>query len=152
MDAQGWFARHVDPTKFVGGVALGDLGAITLLVAVGQYQHGGTPLARPIVVLEGAVPFYVAWIVVALLAGLYTEDALVTSRRAAAWTIPAWIVADVVAVALRATPAFAGNLSVVFALVSMLFGGLFVVGWRSAVPVLRRRARQRRTARDDASL
>lgn len=140
MEAQGWFARRIDSTQLMGGVALGDLVAITLFVVVGQYQHGGAPLARPAGVFEAAAPFYVAWVLVALVAGLYTRDATVSPRRGASWSIPAWIVTVPIALALRAV-AFPGNASLVFAAVSMLFGGILVVGWRTAVPVIERRFR-----------
>jgi Flp pilus assembly pilin Flp len=140
MEAQGWFARRIDPTQFTGGVALGDLVAIPRCVVVGQYQHGGAPLARPAGVFEAAAPFYVAWIAVALVAGLYTLDATVSPRRAVSWSIPTWIVAVPISLAIRAV-ALPGNASLVFAAVSTLFGGLLVVGWRTAVPVLAERFR-----------
>jgi len=138
MDVRVWFERRIDATQFIGALALGDLVAITLFVVIGQYQHGGAPLANPSGVLEAAAPIYVAWILIALVAGLYTADATVSARRAASWSIPAWILAVLIALPIRAV-AVPGNASLVFAAVSMVFGGVLVVGWRIAAPILARR-------------
>jgi len=135
MDLRGWFVDRIDATEVIGALAVGDLVAITLFVAVGQVQHGGTPLADPGALLEAALPFYVAWPLVALPAGLYTTDATVSARRAASWSLPAWIVAVVFAQPIRAVTA-SGNASLVFAAVAMLFGGVLVVGWRTGAAVV----------------
>lgn len=137
MDVRGWFDDRIDPTQTTLGVAVGDFVAITAFVVVGQaVGHGGDPLGNPVAVLEAATPFYVAWILVSLLGGLYTRDALVTVRRAASWSTPAWIFGVVIAQLVRATPLFSGNASVVFALVSIVIGGVFVIGWRVLAAVL----------------
>lgn len=137
MDAAGWFRGRIDPTRAVGAIALGDLTAITLFVVVGQYQHGADPLARPLGALEAALPFYLAWILVGLAAGLFTAEAVVSARRALAWSLPAWIIAVIVALPIRVV-AVSGGASLVFAVVTVVVGGVLVVGWRTAVPVLGR--------------
>jgi len=101
----------------------------------------GTPLG----VFVGAVPFYLAWVGVAFIAGLYTEDALVSTRRSLSWSLPAWIVAAVVALLLRGSPLFRGNFSLTFGAVAFLFGGLLVLGWRTVAPTLREHVERRRS-------
>lgn len=140
MDVHGWFDRRIDATQFMGALALGDLVAITLFVVVGQYQHESQPLADPMGIFEAAAPFYLGWILVALVAGLYTYDATVSARRAAAWSIPVWVLAVVIALPVRAV-VLPGSGSLIFAAVSMFFGGILVVGWRIVGPALYRRYR-----------
>lgn len=145
MDVRRWFERRIDPTDIVGGVAVGDLLAITLFVGIGQTHHGGDPLGNPLGVFVGAIPFYLAWIGVAFLAGLYTEDALVSTRRSISWSVPAWILAAVVALLLRGSPLFRGNFSLTFGLVALFFGGLLVLGWRALALTIRERVERRRS-------
>lgn len=141
MDVRGWFDRRIDPTQLTAGVAVGDLVAITAFVVAGQYQHGSDPLANPGSVLETAAPFFVAWIFVALLGGLYTRDAFVTVRRAASWSTPAWIFAVLIALLVRATPLVPGNASLVFTAVAIVIGGALVIGFRTVVTALHTRTR-----------
>lgn len=136
MSTRTYLRSRVDPVALVGGLAIGDLVAIGIFVAVGQRQHGIDPLAFPAAYLEALGPFLLGWLLAAGLAGLYTRDAVLGPRRAVSWALPAWIVAAVIAQALRASSLVAGSLSPVFLLVSIGAGGVIVVSWRALVALL----------------
>jgi hypothetical protein len=46
------------------------------------------------------------------------------------WTVPAWVVTVAIAMPLRATPQLSGGVAPTFIVVTLLVGGLIVVGWR----------------------
>jgi len=127
----GTFLRtRVDRSPLVPGLLLGDLAAIVVFAAIGVDHHGGDPLGDPTSVALTAAPFLIGWLLVAFVAGLYTVDAVSSVGRAASWAVPAWIVAALVGQGLRATALFPGNTALTFVLVTILFGGLLLVGFR----------------------
>lgn len=107
-------------------LALGDLALITLFVFLGQMEHGTHGL------LMVAAPFFLGWLVVAPLVGLYDgqrRDVKATIGLTAA----GWIGAALVGQALRATEFFPGGFAVVFVIVSILVGLVLLVPFRTAV-------------------
>lgn len=133
MDAARYLRARVDPGPRAAALAAGDAAAIVSFAAIGAAHHGVAPLSNPAHVGRVAAPFLLGWAVAALLGGLYTRDATATPRRALSWSLPAWIVATLVGQALRATAAFPGDAAVTFVLVTVVFGGALVVGWRMLV-------------------
>lgn len=137
MNGGSWFGNRVDVSWSTALLAVGDLVALTAFVAVGQYNHWGTnPFATPVRLLGGLVPFLVGWGIVALIGGLYTHDALLGLRRMLSWAIPAWVLGVIVALLLRSTEYFPGNVSGLFPVVATVFGGLLVVGWRGVAATI----------------
>ncbi|WP_225333925.1 DUF3054 domain-containing protein [Halomicrobium urmianum] len=126
---------RIDASPLTAALAVGDVGAITLFVVLGQLSHEVGPLANPERVVGTLAPFLIGWVVASLVGSLYTRDALQPPVRAASWTLPAWILAVVVAQALRATPFFPGNAALTFALVSIAVGGGLLIGWRVLLAV-----------------
>lgn len=129
----GFVRRRIDTTSTTLTVAAGDVVAIGVFVVAGELSHGVDPLSQVGRTLDTAVPFLLGWGLLALIGGLYTADAWRSPKRAVAWTLPAWVGADVVAQALRATPAFHGNAAVPFFLVAAAVGGALLTGWRVVV-------------------
>lgn len=126
MTGSSWLDQRLDRSRWTALLAVGDFLAIGAFVAVGQAQHDArTPL------LLAMAPFLIGWVVVALVGGLYTHDALLGPRRMLSWSVPAWILGALVAFALRATSLFPGGISGLFPVVATVFGGLLVVGWRT---------------------
>lgn len=119
-----------DASPLALGLAVGDLLGLTAFVLAGTTAHGEQPFQNPAVVGAVLAPFLIAWAVVALPAGLYTDDAVAHPRQVIRRTLPAWVVAVLLAHGLRATPFFRGGTAITFLIVTLLVGGALVVGWR----------------------
>ena len=127
--------RRVDPAPLTAVVAAGDLALVALWVAVGQGFHGLPVLEYPSRYVLNVIPFLVGWTITSFVGGVYTRDAWQFPMRALSWTVPAWLLAVIIAVTLRGTPLFPGNASVVFGLVSFGVGSALLLPWRVAVAV-----------------
>lgn len=126
--------ERVDPTSLTATVAVGDLVCFAVFVFGGAAAgHGFDPVGQFGRVARTYLSFLVAWLVVAVPVGLYTADARRTPGRALARTVPAWVVAALVAQGLRATPLFPGNAALAFYLVSVVAGLALLGPWRAGV-------------------
>jgi len=123
---------HVELSSKTALLAAGDLGAILLFVAVGEYTHGYNPFVDVGRVAGTFAPFLIGWLLVAGAAGLYASDAPGTLANATLVTLLSWIVAVAIAQVLRATSVFHGNAAITFAVVSVLVGGVLLTLWRVA--------------------
>jgi len=121
---------RIDLSSKTALLVAGDLGAILLFVAVGEYTHGYNPLVDVGRVAGTFAPFLIGWLLVAGIAGLYAADAPGTLGSATILTLLSWIAAVAVAQALRATSVFHGDAALTFAVVSVLVGGLLLCCWR----------------------
>ena len=136
-----YLRSRIEPTSVAAGLAIGDVLALTVFVAAGQQQHQtGLAIGNPLAFFETLTPFLLGWAVAAVVGGLYTTDALVTARRAVSWTFPAWVLAVVVAMALRASPLFTGGAALTFVVVTFVVGGVLLVGWRALAATMIQRA------------
>lgn len=109
---------------------VGDLLAILAFVVAGAIQHGNDPLTEPLVVADTASQFYLGWLVAAPLVGAYARATVDSRRSALVASLGAWVLAVMVAQALRATPWFRGDAAVTFAAVAVAIGGVLLLGWR----------------------
>ena len=134
-----YLRSQVEPTSLAAGLAVGDVAALAAFVAAGRQQHLGTPIGDPVGFLDALAPFLIGWTVAAVVGGLYTSDALLTPRRAVSWTLPAWILALVIGMALRASPLFTGSAALTFVIVTFFVGGTLLVGWRALAAVVVRK-------------
>lgn len=134
-----YLRSQVEPTSLAAGLAVGDIAALAAFVAAGRQQHLGTPIGDPVGFLDALAPFLIGWTVAAVVGGLYTSDALLTPRRAVSWTLPAWILALVIGMALRASPLFTGSAALTFVIVTFFVGGTLLVGWRALAAVVVRK-------------
>ena len=135
MSTSTYLRTRVDRRPLAGLLAVGDAIALAAFVVAGLLQHGGQPLSNPGAVVGTLAPFLLAWVAVALVGGLYTAEAVRSVRRVLGWTVPAWVVAVLLGHGLRATPLFDGGTTVAFVLVTLVVGGLLVVGWRLLLAV-----------------
>jgi hypothetical protein len=133
MNAAVRLRNRIEVSSVTALVAAADAVAIGVFIIAGEISHGVDILGNPMWVLDTAAPFYIGWVLVAALAGLFTQDAVRSVRRAVLQAWPAWVVAVLVAQGLRATSLFHGNAALTFALVSILVGGGLVVAGRAAV-------------------
>ncbi|MHC3380152.1 DUF3054 domain-containing protein [Haloarcula sp. H-GB5] len=118
-------------------LAVGDLLAIAVFVGVGEVTHGINPILNPGRFAGTLTPFYVGWLLVAGLGGLYTAGATATIRAALGRTIVGWVLAVGIAQGLRSTAVFPGSAALTFALVSVFVGGTLLLLWRSAVAIVK---------------
>ena len=137
MPDGSWLERRLDRSRWTALLAVGDVVALTAFVAAGQVRHvGENPLLSPVTLLGALAPFLIGWTLVALVGGLYTHDALLGPRRMLSWTVPAWLLGAAIALALRWTTLFPGDVSGLFPLVAIVFGGVLLVGWRVTAAAL----------------
>lgn len=138
MTGRSWLDQRLDLSRWTGLLVVGDLIALTgFVVVAGQTRHSmGNPRANPAVLFGALTPFLVGWLIVALIGGLYTHDALVSPRRMLSWTVPAWILGSLIALVLRATSLFSGDVSGLFPVVAIVFGGVVLIGWRVVAAVV----------------
>lgn len=111
-------------------VLAGDVGAILAFVVVGVYSHGGYPWDIPWYTLKTLTPFLLAWAVIAPLTGVYHPETLVSYKLSILLVIGTWISAAILGGLLRGTSLFLGGTPIVFVLVTILFGSLFLSTWR----------------------
>jgi len=123
---------RIDLSSTTALLAAGDLSAILLFVAVGEYTHGYNPLVDVGRLAGTFVPFLVGWLLVAGAAGLYASDAPGTLANSTLVVSLSWIGAVAIAQGLRATSVFHGDASLTFAVVSVLVGGVLLCLWRVA--------------------
>jgi len=122
---------RVDPSLTTAGLFVGDLAAIATFVIIGEISHNIDPLANPAIVADTYAPFLIGWLVFALPTGVYALAARTDIRQGVLSTVAAWTGGVVVAQALRSTALFHGNFAVTFAVVSLVVGGTFLLGWRA---------------------
>jgi hypothetical protein len=122
-------------------LVVGDTLVFLIFAAGGRDQHhesGGL-----IDVVTTALPFLVAWFVVAPWFGAFRSPAESTVRVVAQRTALAWVVAWIVGLILRAGVQQRG-IDGAFPAIALLFNAVLLVGWRSAFAYYLGRARGRR--------
>ncbi|WP_277540772.1 DUF3054 domain-containing protein [Haloarcula laminariae] len=124
---------RIDLSSKTALLVAGDLAAIFLFVAIGEYTHGYNPIVDFGRVAGTFAPFLIGWLLVAGAAGLYATDAPGTLANATLVTLLCWVAAVAVAQGLRATSVFHGGAALTFAIVSVLVGGLLLTLWRVGV-------------------
>lgn len=113
-------------------LAVGDLIVLALVFTGGALQHNGPDflLANPGYWATTILPFLLGWIVVAPFLGAYSAGAVESAKAAVPLAVRAWVLADAVALALRATPLFHGGVQLVFVAVTLVTGALGLAVWR----------------------
>lgn len=120
------------------GLALGDCAVFGLFALLGRRSHGdAAPIAD---IARIAAPFALAWLASAPWAGLYREPLISQPRQAASRAALTWLAAGPLGLALRSL-VFGSEFKPAFAITTMLFNLLLLLGWRAgAAALLRRRA------------
>lgn len=109
---------------------VGDLVALFAFVAVGQYKHGYLFWEYPSRTVRISAPIVVSWLALAVVFGLATTSSVASYRRALLWMVPVWFVVAVIGGFVRRTTLVPGYAPLSFFVVSILFGWLFLGGWR----------------------
>lgn len=123
--------RRID--RATVALSVGDMAVLSVFVAYGLLSHAINPLEFPVHSVVTAIPFVIAWWLVAPVGGLY-RTSTVRSARATLFRVTAvWTVASLFGGAIRATPFFHGEAPPIFLLANLVFGLGFLLPWRLAV-------------------
>jgi hypothetical protein len=114
------------------GLCLGDLIAMLLFVAIGQHEH---PLANASDPLRGLLStmgiFALPWLLAGWQLRVFPSRATLEIRLLWVRSVNAWLVAAPLAILLRAYVLGRAVVPTVFITATVLFGGLFLLGWRA---------------------
>lgn len=129
---------------------VGDLLALALFIFVGELQHellnAYNPFAR---VLVQTLALAIAWLPLAWWLGIYSAGDVVDGKRAGKFllrSLAVWLYAAPLGLILRAWIYGAATVLILFANAALVFGGLFVIGWRAVFVLLWLRYKRRRSA------
>ncbi|MFB6155196.1 MAG: DUF3054 domain-containing protein [Haloferacaceae archaeon] len=113
-------------------LAIGDVVVIALLLTAGTVFHNGAQfvMTHPGHLAQVLFPFLLGWVVAGPLLGAYSVGATETAKAAVPLALRAWILADVIGMAIRATPWIEGGVELSFVAVTLLVGFLGLGLWR----------------------
>jgi len=112
-------------------LASGDALAFLAFAAIGRGSHGEeTGLAAIPQVILTALPFAVAWFMVAPFVGVYRGELLENPRKMAARTLSGWVLSWPVAMALRGIFVDHAVPPWTFALIALIVNAVFLLVWR----------------------
>jgi hypothetical protein len=120
-------------------MAVGDLLVVAALFSAGTVHHNGVAfvVSNPGYLAGTIAPFLVGWVVAAPLLGAYAPGAAESSKAAVPLAIRSWLLADAIAMGLRATPFVRGGVQLTFVLVSLGVGIVGLALWRTLLFKLR---------------
>ena len=114
-------------------IAGGDLTVLAAFVGYGLLSHAINPIDFPLHAVQTAIPFVLAWAIIAPIGGVYRRRTLESPRRTLVLTALVWTVASLLGGAIRATSLFPGEAPPIFLLANLVFGLAFLLPWRLAV-------------------
>lgn len=115
--------------RSMAAVGVADGLAIALFVALGELRHSGTIAAG----IETYTQFLIGWAIAAVVFHAYTPRAISTPRRTALVGAKTWVLAAVVGQVIRMIAEPSARFSPIFVLVSIVAGGVILVGSRVLV-------------------
>jgi hypothetical protein len=130
LDVRSLVHSRMPATRTALTLLLGDLIALFGFVAVGQYKHGYLFWEYPTRTVLVLAPIICSWLVVGPIAGVASDTALRDYRGAILRIVPAWVVVAILSGLLRKTSLVPGYAPPSFFVVSVVFGLLFLGGWR----------------------
>jgi hypothetical protein len=126
----------------IGGrtaLVLGDVAALVGFIAYGLTSHGVDPVQYPTHTAITAVPFVLAWGIVAPVGGLYRTPVLGSVRSTLFQLAIVWTAVTLLGGAIRHTSAFPGEAPPIFLLTTFVFGLAFLLPWRLLATAVRSR-------------
>ncbi|MWG33530.1 DUF3054 domain-containing protein [Halomarina oriensis] len=138
---------RIDRSPTTLGFVVGDLLLIGAFLFAGTLQHD-TAASEQVSAFAGvAAPFYVGWLLLFPLAGVYAARTRQSPRTAVTRVVGAWVGAALVGLALRATAFFPGGFAVAFMLVAIGVGLALLVPFH-LLPFVPRAVRRFRSSSD----
>lgn len=123
-----WGGRIV-VNRSMAAVGVADGLAIALFVALGELHHSGTLAAG----IETYTQFLIGWAIASVVFHAYTPRAISTPRRTALVGTKTWVLAAVIGQVIRMIVEPSATFSPTFVLVSIVAGGVILVGARVLV-------------------
>ncbi len=120
------------PKRYIPMLAFGDAIAFLAFATIGLNSHGkevGGFAVLPQVILT-ALPFAIAWFIVAPFAGAYRRELIDRPRKMAQRTIIAWALSWPLAMAFRGIFVDHAIPPLSFAIVTLIFNMLILLLWR----------------------
>jgi hypothetical protein len=126
-----FFDRRLDGRA--APLAVGDLLVVAILFSVGTVHHNGLAFvaSNPGYLAATIAPFLLGWVIAAPLLGAYAPGAAESAKAAVPLALRSWLLADAIALGLRATPFVAGGVQLSFVLVSLGVGLVGLALWRT---------------------
>ncbi|MFB6256559.1 MAG: DUF3054 domain-containing protein [Haloplanus sp.] len=126
-----FFDRRLDGRT--GPLAVGDLFVVAVVFGWGTVQHNGLGfvVSNPGYLAGTIAPFVVGWVVAAPLLGAYAPGAAESAKAAVPLALRSWLLADAIALGIRATPAIDGGVQLTFVAVSLGTGLVGLALWRT---------------------
>lgn len=128
--SESFLSRRIDAGA--APLAVGDVLAILLIVAVGIVSHYGLSRLEtdPVYVVIVALPFLAAWAIAALFVGAYSPGAAESAKAAIPLGVRSWVPAAVVGIVIRgALSTFDVGLGI-FLVVMLVTGSVALGLWR----------------------
>jgi len=114
-------------------LAVGDLLVVAVLFSAGTVHHNGLTFvaSNPGYLAATIAPFLVGWVIAAPLLGAYAPGAAESAKAAVPLALRSWLLADAIALGLRATPFVGGGVQLSFVLISLGVGLVGLALWRT---------------------
>ncbi len=114
-------------------IIIGDWLILVLFVFIGQQDHQITgPSALPSLLIT-SISLAIPWTIACLLLGGYWPERFASWQLWLARVLTIWLIAAPIGLVIRALLRGQGTIIVVFMLVLMSVGGLFLLGWRGLI-------------------
>jgi hypothetical protein len=126
-----FFDRRLDGRA--APLAVGDLLVVAVLFSWGAVHHNGLAfvVSNPGYLAATIAPFLIGWVIAAPLLGAYAPGAAESAKAAVPLALRSWLLADAIALGLRATPFVDGGVRLSFVLVSLGVGLVGLALWRT---------------------
>jgi hypothetical protein len=126
-----FFDRRLDGRAMP--LAVGDLLVVAVLFGWGTVHHNGLGfvVSNPGYLAGTIAPFVIGWVIAAPLLGAYAPGAAESSKAAVPLALRSWLLADAIALGLRATPLVRGGVQWTFVAVSLGVGLVGLALWRT---------------------
>jgi hypothetical protein len=117
-----FFDRRLDGRT--APMAVGDLLVIAALFGAGTVHHNGLAFvaSHPGYLAGTVAPFLIGWAIAAPLLGAYAPGAAESAKAAVPLALRSWLLADAIALGIRATPVVRGGVQLSFVAVSLGVG------------------------------
>jgi hypothetical protein len=114
-------------------LAVGDLLVVAILFSAGTVHHSSLEFvaSNPGYLAATIAPFLIGWVVAAPLLGAYAPGAAESAKAAVPLALRSWLVADAIALGIRATPFVHGGVELTFVLISLGVGFVGLALWRT---------------------
>jgi hypothetical protein len=126
-----FFDRRLDGRA--APMAVGDLLVVALLFSGGTVHHNGFSFvaSNPGYLAATIAPFLLGWVIAAPLLGAYAPGAAESAKAAVPLALRSWLLADAIALGIRATPFVHGGVQLSFVAISLVVGLVGLALWRT---------------------